>query len=76
MPAGKIKEFGHYTPVGTTASAAYFATKDIVYVMDYQRGLDIIKLHDGPVGAARCAAAPPASRPTPPRPSASACCPA
>ncbi|MCW2605808.1 MAG: hypothetical protein JWO60_501 [Frankiales bacterium] len=50
-PAGKIKEFGHFTPVATTASAAYFVTKDVVYVLDYQRGLDILKLHDGPAPA-------------------------
>ncbi len=56
--AGKISEFGHFTPVGTTASAAYFVTKDIVYVMDYQRGLDIIKLHDEPVPAAKHRGAP------------------
>jgi len=46
-PAGKIKEIGYFVPVATTASAAYWVTKDIVYVLDYQRGLDILRLHDG-----------------------------
>ena len=46
---GKISETGWYLPVATTASAAYWVTKDVLYVLDYQRGLDIIKVHDKPV---------------------------
>jgi len=48
-PTGKIKEFGYYTPVSTASSAAYWVTKDIVYILDYTRGLDIVKVHDKPV---------------------------
>ncbi len=47
--AGKIKETGWYLPVATTSSAAYWVTKDLVYVLDYQRGLDIVRVHDKPV---------------------------
>jgi hypothetical protein len=46
---GQISEIGWFLPAGTSASAAYWVTKDLVYVFDYQRGLDIIKLHDKPV---------------------------
>jgi len=44
---GKIKEIGYYVPAATTASAAYWVTKDLLYVLDYQRGLDILRVHDG-----------------------------
>ena len=47
--SGTIKETGWYLPAATTSSAAYWITKDIVYVLDYQRGLDIIRVHDKPV---------------------------
>ena len=46
---GQISEVGWFLPAGTSASAAYWVTKDLVYVFDYQRGLDIIRLHDKPV---------------------------
>lgn len=46
---GRISEVGWFLPAGTSASAAYWVTKDLVYVFDYQRGLDIIRLHDKPV---------------------------
>jgi hypothetical protein len=45
--SGKIKEIGYFVPAATTASAAYWVTKDLVYVLDYQRGLDILRVHDG-----------------------------
>jgi hypothetical protein len=45
--AGKIKEIGYFVPAATTASAAYWVTKDLLYVLDYQRGLDILRVHDG-----------------------------
>jgi hypothetical protein len=47
--AGKVKETGWYLPAATTASAAYWRTSSIVYVLDYQRGLDILRVHAGPV---------------------------
>lgn len=46
---GKIKETGYFTPVGTSASAAYWVTPELLYVLDYQRGLDILRVHDKPV---------------------------
>jgi hypothetical protein len=47
-PKGKISEAGWFIPAGTTASAAYWVTKDLLYVFDYQRGLDILRWHDKP----------------------------
>jgi hypothetical protein len=44
--AGKIKEIGDFLPPGTQASGAYWITCDIVYVVDYTRGLDVIRLND------------------------------
>ena len=46
--AGKISEKGWFIPAGTTASAAYWVTKDVLYLLDYNRGLDIVKFHDKP----------------------------
>ena len=48
-PKGQISEAGWFLPAGTSASAAYWVTKDLVYVFDYQRGLDIIRFHDKPL---------------------------
>ncbi|MCA1711528.1 MAG: hypothetical protein LC789_07800 [Actinobacteria bacterium] len=45
--SGKIKEIGYFVPAATTASAAYWVSKDLLYVLDYQRGLDILRVHDG-----------------------------
>jgi hypothetical protein len=42
---GKITQSGYFTPAGTSSSAAYWVTKDILYVLDYQRGLDIVRFH-------------------------------
>jgi hypothetical protein len=50
--AGAIKEMGYFVPAATTASAAYWVTKDLLYVLDYQRGLDILRVHDGKAPAA------------------------
>ncbi|MCA1823512.1 MAG: hypothetical protein LC640_04460 [Frankia sp.] len=46
---GKIREAGWFIPAGTTASQAYWVTRDILYVLDYNRGLDVIRIHDGAV---------------------------
>ncbi|MFN2595220.1 MAG: LVIVD repeat-containing protein [Actinomycetota bacterium] len=41
---GKISEVGYFLPFGTTeASSPYWITKRILYVIDYNRGIDIIK---------------------------------
>lgn len=45
---GKISEIGWFIPAGTTASAAYWVNKDVLYLLDYNRGLDIVKFHDKP----------------------------
>ena len=41
--AGKISEVGWFQPVAGYTAAAYWITKDIVYVLDYRRGLDILR---------------------------------
>lgn len=46
---GRIEEVGWFLPAGTSASAAYWVSKDLVYVFDYQRGLDIVRFSDKPV---------------------------
>jgi len=45
---GDIQEVGHYVPLGTTASAAYWVTDKIVYIADYTRGFDIVR-YTGPI---------------------------
>ena len=40
---GKINEVGHFLPYGGATSAAYWVTDKIVYAVDYQRGLDILR---------------------------------
>ncbi|MDQ3941287.1 MAG: hypothetical protein M3238_08055 [Actinomycetota bacterium] len=40
---GKIKEVGWFVPWGGSTSAAYWASKDIVYAVDYTRGIDILR---------------------------------
>jgi hypothetical protein len=47
-PKGRISEVGWFIPAGTTASAAYWVTKDLLYLIDYNRGLDIVRFHDKP----------------------------
>ncbi len=43
MPDGKIKEVGWFLPIGGATSASYWVTDRIVYSLDYQRGLDILR---------------------------------
>ncbi len=45
---GQITEVGWFIPAGTTASAAYWVNHDILYIIDYNRGLDIVRWHDTP----------------------------
>lgn len=40
---GRIREVGHFLPVGASTSAAYWVTDEIVYTADYQRGIDIVR---------------------------------
>ena len=41
--AGKIKEAGYFMAYAGQASAAYWITDEIVYTVDYNRGLDILR---------------------------------
>lgn len=40
---GKISEAGWFLPAGGGTSAAYFINDEIVYAVDYQRGLDVLR---------------------------------
>ncbi|HLG01072.1 MAG TPA: Hsp20/alpha crystallin family protein [Acidimicrobiia bacterium] len=40
---GFISEVGFFQPVVTSASGAYWASDDIVYTVDYARGIDILR---------------------------------
>jgi hypothetical protein len=40
---GKIEEKGWFLPYGGSTSAAYFVNKEVVYAVDYTRGIDILK---------------------------------
>ncbi|MDP9405779.1 MAG: hypothetical protein M3O86_04140 [Actinomycetota bacterium] len=42
---GKMKEVGFYQPVVGSAGAAYWIDDEYVYVTDYERGIDIIKIN-------------------------------
>ncbi len=44
---GSITELASFLPEGTEASAAYWITNEIVYVVDYTRGVDILRLNAG-----------------------------
>ena len=45
---GSITEVGHFLPIGTTASGAYWISDRILYVVDYIRGLDVVR-YTGPL---------------------------
>lgn len=53
--AGQVAEVGHFRAPGASASAAYWVTCDIVYVVDYVRGLDVVRVKDAPA----CSTPPP-----------------
>ena len=40
---GKIKEAGYFIPYGSEAGAVYWITPRIMYVLDYNRGIDILE---------------------------------
>jgi hypothetical protein len=42
-PTGQIKEAGYFMAYAGQASAAYWITDEIVYTVDYNRGLDILR---------------------------------
>ncbi len=42
-PAGTISQVGWFQPVGGSTASAYWITDDIVYSMDYRRGMDILR---------------------------------
>ena len=67
---GAITEAGHFRAPGSNAAAAYWVTCDVVYVVDYTRGLDIIKFKDP---ATDCLPTPPAQPANAPIPSVKAC---
>ena len=47
-PDGKIVEQGYFVPLGGSTSAPHWApTGDVVYAVDYERGLDVLK-YTGP----------------------------
>lgn len=45
--AGQIEEIGWFQPVGGFTGAAYWITDEIVYVTDYVRGLEILRVSTG-----------------------------
>ena len=45
---GKIKEVGHFMPWAGSTASAYWMTDDIVYAVDYTRGIDILRYTDKP----------------------------
>jgi hypothetical protein len=43
-PEGKIKEQGYFVPLGGSTSAPHWApNSDIVYAIDYERGIDVLR---------------------------------
>ncbi|HEX2057921.1 MAG TPA: hypothetical protein VHI71_06090 [Actinomycetota bacterium] len=42
-PKGKIKEVGWFMPHGGSTGASYWITDEIVYSVDYTRGIDILR---------------------------------
>ena len=67
---GEISEVGHFRAPGSNAAAAYWITCDIVYVVDYTRGLDVLRFKDA---ATDCGAVPPASPANAPPPAGAVC---
>src|SRR4051812_9396427 len=43
---GQVSDVGYFLPPGTNASGAYWITCDIVYVVDYTRGIDVLRFKD------------------------------
>lgn len=45
---GKIEKVGYFLPVAGSTSAEYWVTKDLLYTVDYNRGIDIIRFTGKP----------------------------
>ncbi len=45
---GDITEVGWFLPLGGSTSAAYWVNDEILYSVDYQRGIDILRFTDEP----------------------------
>lgn len=45
---GKISEAGYFVPLAGSVSADYWITDEIVYAVDYNRGIDILRYTDEP----------------------------
>jgi hypothetical protein len=59
---GRIQEVGYYTPLGGATIAAYWITDEIVYSVDIEKGIDILRYDRNRTGAKA-----PASQPAPRR---------
>jgi hypothetical protein len=58
---GRIDEVGYYTPAGGATIAAYWITPEIVYAVDLEKGIDILR-YDRAAAPAKAPARPPAPR--------------
>lgn len=67
VPGGDITEVGYFVPVGGSTSAAYWLNDEILYTIDYQRGIDILRFNGGTGSKADYVPAPPAFHPVAPR---------
>jgi hypothetical protein len=47
-PQGKLNRSGWFVPFAGETSAAFWITKDLIYTIDYSRGIDILRYH-GPL---------------------------
>jgi hypothetical protein len=63
---GAISEVGHFRAPGANAAAAYWITCDIVYVVDYTRGFDVVRFKDEATDCDGASPVPPANAPPPP----------
>ena len=53
---GTMKEIGWFTAAEGYSGSPQWISKDVVYVMDYRRGLEVVKLLDKPATGARSGA--------------------
>ena len=45
---GKISEVGYFLPAAGSTSAVYWINDEILYTVDYNRGIDILRYTDKP----------------------------
>jgi hypothetical protein len=50
---GTMKEIGWITPAEGYAGSPQWISKDVVYVMDYRRGMEVVRLLDKPATGTR-----------------------